>query len=94
MINVDGTDITVNRLPDNIYSAKDGSPVDATNLTSAGIYYIQVPKQIMKKCEDGLDLYFEAQSTITTNTTKANVYKTEKVYAKLQVLQAYLFDLE
>ncbi|MBD5475330.1 MAG: DUF5057 domain-containing protein [Lachnospiraceae bacterium] len=94
VINVDGTDITVNRLPDSIYSAKDGSAVDATNLTSAGIYYIQVPKQIMKKCEDGLDLYFEAQSTITTNTTKANVYKTEKVYAKLQVLQAYLFDLE
>ena len=94
VINVDGTDITVTRLPDSIYSVKDGSAVDATNLTSAGIYYIQVPKQIMKKCEDGLDLYFEAQSTITTNTTKANVYKTEKVYAKLQVLQAYLFDLE
>ena len=94
VINVDGTDITVNRLPDSIYSAKDNSAADAGNLTSGGVYYIQVPKTIMKKCEDGLDLYFEAQSTITTNTTKANVYVTEKVYAKLQVLQAYLFDLE
>ena len=94
VINVDGTDITVNRLPDSIYNAKDGSAADAGNLTSGGIYYIQVPKTIMKKCEDGLDLYFEAQSTITTNTTKANVYVTGKVYAKLQVLQAYLFDLE
>ena len=94
VINVDGTDITVNRLPDSIYNAKDGSAADAGNLTSGGVYYIQVPKTIMKKCEDGLDLYFEAQSTITTNTTKANVYVTEKVYAQLQVLQAYLFDLE
>ncbi|MBD5526486.1 MAG: DUF5057 domain-containing protein [Lachnospiraceae bacterium] len=94
VINVDGEDITVSRLPDNMCSAKDGSAVDAYNLTSGGIYYIQVPRDIMKKCEDGLDLYFEAQSTITTNTAKANVYTTEKVYAKLQVLQAYLFNLE
>ena len=94
VINVDGEDIRVNRLADYMFNAKDGSPVDASNLTSGGIYYIQVPRDIMKKCEDGLDLYFEAQSTITTNTTKKNVYTTEKVYAKLKVLQAYLFNLE
>ena len=94
VINVDGEDIRVNRLADSMCSAKDGSAVDAYNLTSGGIYYIQVPRDIMKKCEDGLELYFEAQSTITTNTTKVNVYTTEKVYAKLQVLQAYLFNLE
>ena len=94
VINVDGEDIRVNRLADYMFNAKDGSPVDASNLASGGIYYIQVPRDIMQKCEDGLDLYFEAQSTITTNTTKKNVYTTDKVYAKLKVLQAYLFNLE
>ena len=95
-INVDGNDISVNRLADSMYNAKDDSPVDANNLTSGGVYYIRVPRTLMKQCGegDGLEFYFEAQSTITTNTTNANVYITDKVYAKLQVLQAYLFNLE
>lgn len=93
-ITVDGVEIAVNRLADDIYDATTGIPVDANNLASGGIYYILVPRSVMQQCEDGLDLYFEAQSTLTTSTTNENVYVTDKVYAKLKVLQAYLFNLE
>lgn len=86
--------VRVSPVSGSICSAKDDSVVAFDNLASGGVYYIQVPKDIMQKSEDGLDLYFEAQTTLTTNTAKQNVYKTEKAYAKLQVLQAYLFDLE
>lgn len=86
--------VRVSPVSGSICSAKDDSVVAFDNLASGGVYYIQVPKDIMQKSEDGLDLYFEAQTTLTTNTAKQNVYKTEKVYAKLRVLQAYLFDLE
>ena len=93
-ITVDGEEITVTPLPDEIYKASDGSRADADNLQSGGIYYILVPSTVMDKCENGLNFYFEAQSTLTTSTTKENVYVTDKVYAKLQVLQAYMFNLE
>ncbi len=86
--------VRVSPVPGSICSAKDDSVVASDNLVSGGIYYIQVPKSIMQKSEVGLDLYFEAQTTLTTNTAKQNVYTTEKAYAKLRVLQAYLFDLE
>lgn len=93
-ITVGGVDIQVNRLADAMYNASDDSPVDANNLQSGGIYYIMVPKSVMQQCESGLKLYFEAQSTITTSTTTANVYVTDKIYAQLEVLKAYLFELE
>jgi len=93
-ITVGGVDIQVNRLADAMYNASDDSPVDANNLQSGGIYYILVPKSVMQQCDSGLKLYFEAQSTITTNTTTANVYVTDKIYAQLEVLKAYLFELE
>lgn len=94
-ITVDGVDIRVRRLDNGIfYKASDGIPVPANNLESEGIYYIKVPKSILEQCENGLTLYFEAQTTLTTATTNPNVYTTEKVYAKLRVLQAYLFNLE
>ena len=93
-IMVDGSEISVNRLADNMYDAADDSPADANNLKSNGIYYILVPKSILDQCDDGLNLYFEAQSTITTNTVKQNQYITDKVYAKLKVLKAFLFDLQ
>ena len=86
--------VRVSPVGGSICSARDDSVVASDNLVSGGVYYVQVPKSIMQKSEDGLDLYFEAQTTLTTNTAKENVYITEKVYAKLRVLQAYLFDLE
>ena len=86
--------VRVNPVGGSICNAKDDSVVNPDDLVSGGVYYIQVPKSIMQKSEEGLDLYFEAQTTLTTNTTKENVYVTEKVYTKLRVLQAYLFDLE
>ena len=93
-ITVSGTEKRVNRLVDAMYNASDDSPVDANNLRSGGIYYILVPKSVMRQCDNGLKFYFEAQSTITTNTTTANVYVTDKIYAELEVLKAYLFELE
>ena len=93
-ITVGGVDIQVNRLADAMYNASDDSPVNANNLQSGGIYYIMVPKSVMQQCDSGLKFYFEAQSTITTNTTTANVYVTDKIYAQLEVLKAYLFELE
>ncbi|MCM1144477.1 MAG: DUF5057 domain-containing protein [Blautia sp.] len=94
VINVDGEEVRVNKFEDYIFNALDNSPVSAGELASGGIYYIQVPKSVLSDCENGLDIYFEAQSTITTNTTTQNVYVTDKVYAKLQVFRAYLFDLD
>ena len=99
VITVGGEEIIVHPLVDEqgntrIYHASDGALVDADNLRSGGIYYIMVPKSVMEDCEEGLDIYFEAQSTLTTSTTNPNVYVTNKVYAKLQVLQAYMFNLE
>ncbi|MCM1086769.1 MAG: DUF5057 domain-containing protein, partial [Muribaculaceae bacterium] len=94
VINVDGEEIRVNKFDDYIFNAVDNSPVSAGELASGGIYYIQAPKSVLSDCENGLDIYFEAQSTITTNTTTQNVYVTDKVYAKLQVFRAYLFDLD
>ena len=93
-ISAGGVDVRVSRLPDEIYDVATGAKMDAENLQSGGIYYVLVPRSILRQSSDGLDLYFEAQSTITTDTAKQNVYVTEKVYAKLQILQAYLFDLE
>ena len=93
-ISVGGEEISVNRLEDKMYDAADGSPANATNLKSNGIYYILVPKSVLEQCDDGLNLYFEAQTTITTNTVKQNQYITDKVYAKLKVLKAFLFDLQ
>lgn len=93
---VDGDEIPVTRLEDRgrVFRATDGSPADAENLESGGIYYILVPRAVLQQCENGLQLYFEAQSTLTTSTTNENVYVTDKVYAKLNVVQAYLFNLE
>ena len=94
-ITVDGVDIRVTRLDTGtFYKASDGTPVPANNLESEGIYYVEVPKSILEQCENGLTLYFEAQTMLTTATTNPNVYTTEKAYAKLRVLQAYLFNLE
>lgn len=88
--------IKVTKLDDKIYDATTGALTDANNLQSGGIYYILVPKSIMNNCDKGLTLYFEAQSTITsyTNENKTNEYITDKVYAELEVLKAYLFDLD
>ena len=93
-INVDGEEIAVNPLEDLIHSASTGDMVGPYPLNSGDIYYIDVPKTILDNCENGLDIYFEAQSTITTNTTNQNIYTTDKVYTKLQVLRAYLFELD
>ena len=93
-ITVKGEKIRVDEIPRNIHNASDGAAVDADNLTSGGVYYIEVPRSILAKSESGLDIYFEAQTTLTTNTTVENVYVTDKVYSKVQVLRAYMFNLE
>ncbi|MDE6663831.1 MAG: DUF5057 domain-containing protein [Lachnospiraceae bacterium] len=93
-ITVGGEEISVTPLADLMYDPKTDNLVDAGHLTSGEIYYILVPKDVISNCEKGLDIYFEAQSTVTTNTTTQNVYTTDKVYAKLQVLRAYLFELD
>ena len=93
-ITVGGEEISVIRLDDLIYDPETDNLVDAYHLTSGKIYYILVHKSVLSDCEKGLDIYFEAQSTVKTNTTTENVYTTDKVYAKLQVLRAYLFELD
>lgn len=94
-ISVGGVKIKVNRLEDRIFNANTDEPVDAGNLESGGMYYALVPKSVLKRCESGpFTLYFEAQSTITTNTAIVNTYVTDKVYAEVEVMQAYLFDLD
>lgn len=80
----------VQALERKVYNAADGSPVNPDELDSGGVYYIQVPESVLEKCEDGLSLYFEARSIITS---KSGTIITDKVYATLDVLQTYLFDL-
>ena len=93
-ISVGGEEISVNSLVDLIYDPDTDGLVDATKLVSGKIYYLLIPRTVMNQCENGLDIYFEAWSKITTNTTKKNEYETDKVYAKLKVLRAYLFELD
>ena len=93
-INVDGEEIAVTPLAELIHRVDTDEFIGPYPLNSGDIYYILVPKDVMKRCEDGLDIYLEARSTITTNTTIENVYTTDKVYAKLRVLRAYLFELD
>ena len=93
-ITVDGYPKKVRQLDNEnnrIYNAATGEVVDSGNLQSGGIYYIVVPEDVMERCSTGLTLYFEAQSVITSNS---NTYITDKMYATLDVLQAYLFDLD
>ena len=94
IITIDGEEIYVNSLGDRIFDVATETMNAGYGLNSGDIYYIEVPKSILSNCENGLDIYFEAQSTIRTNTTNENVYTTGKVYAKLQVLRAYLFELD
>lgn len=87
---VDGQSKPVNALERLIYDARTNAQVDPDSLESGGIYYIRVPKTILQNCDTGLNLYFEVQSTISSNN---KVYQTDKVYAQLEVLKTYLFDL-
>lgn len=89
-ITVGGEKIRVRALERNIYNASDNIPVNPDELKSRGIYYINVPKSVLANCERGLTLYFEAQSIISSQN---NRIETDKVYASLDVLQTYLFDL-
>ncbi|MCH5255820.1 MAG: DUF5057 domain-containing protein, partial [Lachnospiraceae bacterium] len=94
VITVDGEEIAVTPLSELIHRVDTDEFIGPYPLNSGDIYYILVPKDVMKRCENGLDIYLEARSTITTNTTIENVYTTDKVYAKLRVLRAYLFELD
>lgn len=89
-ITVGGEKIRVRTLERNIYNASDNTPANPDELKSRGIYYINVPKSVLANCERGLTLYFEAQSIISSRN---NRIETDKVYASLDVLQTYLFDL-
>ncbi|MCH5254783.1 MAG: hypothetical protein J1F41_07655, partial [Lachnospiraceae bacterium] len=103
-ITVGTDDIVVNRLEDRFYDPVTETPVAADALDSGGVYYIEVPKSILDDCENGLDLYFEAQSTIipytnnqaslTPEEIEKRTRRTDKVYAKLKVLRSYLFELD
>ena len=87
---VDGVAEKVKTLDARIFNAATGEKVSADSLASGGIYYVQVPKSILQNCDGGLNLYFEAQSIINSYN---RTYTTDKVYAKLEVLKTYLFDL-
>ncbi len=87
---VDGQSKPVNALERVIYNAGTNAQTDPDHLESGGIYYIRVPKTVLQNCDTGLKLYFEVQSLISSNN---KVYQTDKVYAQLEVLKTYLFDL-
>lgn len=74
-----------------VFNAATGEAVDPDKLQSGGIYYIKIPKSVLGECDDsGMQIYLETQSII--NTTYKEV-KTDKIYAKLDVMKVYLFDL-
>ena len=91
-IEVGGELKTVRELERNgtIFNAATNAVVDPNNLQSGGIYYIKIPKSVLANCDAGLKLYFEAQSVITSYS---NTYTTDKIYATLDVMKTYLFDL-
>ena len=90
-ISVDGVSRKVKTLDIPIYNASTKETVNADGLVSGGIYYVLVPKTVLQDCDVGLNLYFEAQSIINSYN---KTYITDKVYAKLEVLKTYLFDLD
>lgn len=86
---------SVSPLDGNVYDAVTGGQIMAAEdgsryLVSGRVYYIEVSKSLLADCEEGLKLFFEAQSSFRLGTKE---YQTEKVYAKLDVLKTYLFDL-
>lgn len=90
---VKNENITVKELErnGNVFNADTGEAVDPDKLQSGGIYYIKIPKSVLGECDDsGMQIYLETQSII--NTTYKEV-KTDKIYAKLDVMKVYLFDL-
>ena len=89
-IMADGAVRKVKTLDARIFDAATGEIMNADSLESGGIYYVLVPKSVLQDCDTGLNLYFEAQSIIHSYN---KTYTTDKVYAKLEVLKTYLFDL-
>ena len=90
-IKVDGTERQVTELPATLYDATTNGPVDANNLTSGGIYYVKLPMEFINSAESGWKIYLETYSTIESN---GRVQTTDKAYADLEVLRAYLLDLK
>lgn len=74
------------------YTATGDVQVDPGNLESGGVYYILVPKSLIRDNErnDSFQIYLEAQSFITSY---GNTRETGKVYAGLEFRKAYLFNI-
>lgn len=66
----------------------DGNNVYA--LANEGLYYLEVPKTLFTSYPE-LKFYFGVQSSFEKGTKQC---VTNKVYAELEVLRAYLFDLD
>ena len=76
-----------------VFDAATNTLMDPDKLVSGGIYYVMIPKSILLNCENGMGLYFEAQSTVLTNNDK-NIVTTASSYDEIQVLKIPLYDLE
>jgi len=76
-----------------VYDVKTNALMDPDKLVSGGIYYVWIPKNVLLNCENGMGLYFAAQSTVTSNKGK-NVVTTGTSYDEIQVLKIPLYDLE
>ena len=92
----EGMDKSVSALSGTVHDASTGaqiSPISANvyHLTSGGIYYIEVNKDLLADCDDGENLYFAVQSSFDIGATH---YTSDQVYAKLAVIKTYLFDLK
>lgn len=74
------------------YTASGDQQVDPGNLESGGVYYILVPKSLIRDNEknDSFQIYLEAQSFITSY---GSTRETGKAYAGLEFRKAYLFDI-
>ncbi len=92
-INIRGEDKRLTALAPEIYNAADNVKADAGNLASGGVYYILIPKELIR--EDlthagRFQLYLEAQSIIESY---GNRQETGKAYSGLEFIKAYLFDI-
>lgn len=81
-------------LPCTVKDAVSGNTIGATDskyyLQNNHLYYFEVSKDILKKCEKGLNLYIDVQSKFKLANKPC---ETEVVRGKLEVIKAYLWDL-
>lgn len=74
------------------FTASGDQQVNPESLESGGVYYILVPKSLIRDNEDRdcFQIYLEAQSFITSY---GNTKETGKTYAGLEFRKAYLFNI-